>query len=264
MAKLSFFGLGAMGAAIAGRLAQAGHAVAVDDPVAARRVDWARRFPAADHAPTDAGFILTCVTDDAALRGLLLGPAGLIARLPAGSCVIDHTTAAPATARLLAQAAAARGALALDAPISGGPVAAEAGTLSVMLGGSPEAVAHAQPILSAYAGQVVHLGAAGAGQLAKLANQVAIAGILRGLAEALALARAGGLESDALLRAMAMGSARSLQLERLIAGANADGWRFEREVAWLAKDLRLALEAAGPLSASLPSTELVDRLLAAP
>jgi 3-hydroxyisobutyrate dehydrogenase-like beta-hydroxyacid dehydrogenase len=264
MALISFFGLGAMGSEMAGRLVRAGHAVAVHDPAAARRTDWTRRFAAADHAPAEAAFVITCVTDDTALRGLLLGPTGLIAQLPAGGCLIDHTTAAPATARALAQAASVRGALALDAPITGGVAAAEAGNLSVMIGGNPEAAARARPILAAYAGSIEHLGAAGAGQLAKLANQVAIAGIMRGLAEALALTRAGGLDGAAVLRALASGSARSTQLDRLIASADTDGWRFEREVAWLAKDLRLALEAAGPLDAALPMTELVGRLLPGP
>jgi len=261
MALISFFGLGAMGSEMAGRLARAGHAVAVHDPAAARSADWTRRFAAADHAPAEAAFVITCVTDDAALRRLLLGPTGLIAQLPAGGCLIDHTTAAPATARALAQAASARGALALDAPISGGAASAASGTLSVMVGGTAEAVAFARPILAAYAGSIEHLGAAGAGHLAKLANQVAIAGIMRGIAEALALARAGGLGEAALLRALASGSARSTQLDRLIASGNADGWHFERQVAWLAKDLHLALETAGPLGAALPLTELAARLL---
>lgn len=264
MAKISFFGLGAMGFPMAGRLTQAGHAVAVHDPAAARCADWTRDFLTANHAPADADAIITCVTDDAALRGLLLGPTGLVGRLPAGICLIDHTTAAPETARAVAQAAASRGALALDAPITGGVAAAEAGNLSVMVGGTAEALARARPILAAYADSIEHLGMAGAGQLAKLANQVAIAGILRGLAEALALARAGGLDGGAVLRVLASGSARSTQLDRLIASGNADGWRFERHVAWLTKDLRLALEAAGPLGATLPMTELVDRLLPTP
>jgi len=261
MAAISFFGLGAMGSEMAGRLARAGHAVAVHDPEGARCAAWTQRFAAADHAPARADFVITCVTDDAALRGLLLGPIRLIAQLPAGCCLIDHTTAAPATARALAQAASARGVLALDAPISGGASAAADGTLSVMVGGTSEAVTRARPILAAYAGSVEHLGAAGAGHLAKLANQVAIAGIMRGLAEALALARAGELDDAALLRALVSGSARSTQLDRLIASGHVDGWRFERHVAWLAKDLQLALEAAGPLGATLPMTELAARLL---
>jgi 3-hydroxyisobutyrate dehydrogenase-like beta-hydroxyacid dehydrogenase len=264
MALISFFGLGAMGSEMAGRLARAGHAVAVHDLDGARRAAWTRRFAAADHAPTHADFVITCVTDDAALGRLLLGPTGLIAQLPAGGCLIDHTTAAPATARALAQAASACGVLALDAPISGGVSAAADGTLSVMVGGTSETVVRARPILAAYAGSVEHLGAAGAGQLAKLANQVAIAGIMRGIAEALALARAGGLDDAALLRALVSGSAHSTQLERLIASGHADGWRFERQVAWLAKDLHLALEAAGPLGAALPMTELAAGLLPAP
>jgi 3-hydroxyisobutyrate dehydrogenase len=272
MDRISFFGLGAMGGEIAGRLAAAGHPVAVHDPAAERRAAWARRFPAADHAPADAAFIITCVTDDAALRALLWGEPGLIARLGAGGCLIDHTTSAPATARELQRAASARGALALDAPLSGGPEAASSGNLSVMIGGSAEAVARARPILSLYAGSLIHLGAAGAGHVAKLANQVAIAGIVRGLAEAVTLTRAAGLDPGAVLRALLHGSARSIQLERLVEaksdaevdGGIGEGGGFAQRFAWLSKDLRLALEAAAPLGAALPMTELVDSLLVVP
>jgi 3-hydroxyisobutyrate dehydrogenase len=119
MDAIGVFGLGAMGSAVAGRLSAAGHPVAVHDPSAERCAEWARRFPAVDHDPAAAGFIITCVTDDAALRGLMDGAGGLIARARPGCCVIDHTTAAPATARALADAARARGVDVLDAPVSG-------------------------------------------------------------------------------------------------------------------------------------------------
>jgi 3-hydroxyisobutyrate dehydrogenase-like beta-hydroxyacid dehydrogenase len=268
MDRISFFGLGAMGSEIAGRIATAGYPVAVHDSSAERRAAWTGRFPAAGHAPADAAFIITCVTDDAALRALLWGEAGLIARLGAGSCLIDHTTSAPATARELQRAANARGALALDAPVSGGAEAAASGMLSIMVGGSAEALERARPIMARYAASLVHLGAAGAGDVAKLANQVAIAGIVRGLAEAVTLTRAAGLDPGAVLRVLLHGSARSIQLERLVEGGQGGGigepGGFAQRFAWLSKDLRLALEAAAPLGAALPMAELVDRLIAAP
>jgi 3-hydroxyisobutyrate dehydrogenase len=256
MAAVSFFGLGAVGFDMAGRLAEAGHAVAVHDLSDARRSEWTQRFPAASHPPEAASFVITCVTDDAALRTLTLGGLGLIARLARGTCLVDHTTAAPQTARELAAAAIARGAAALDAPVSG-----EAGRLSVMIGGDADVVMCARPLLATYAGHIEHLGGAGAGQLAKLANQIAIAGIARGLAEAITLARAGGIDAAALLRALGQGSARSVQLERLAARGLAADWSLEPMFAFLAKDLRLALAAAAPLDASLPLVELVNRLL---
>lgn len=257
MATVSFFGLGALGFDLAGRLAEAGHAVAVHDLSEARRSAWTQRFPAALHASDGASFVITCVTDDVALRALALGEGRLVARLAPGACLIDHTTAAPETARAMAAAAAARGAAALDAPVSGEP-----GRLSVMVGGDADVVMRARPLLATYAGHVEHLGGAGAGQLAKLANQVAIAGISRGLAEAIALARAGGIDAAALLRALGRGSACSVQLERLAERGLADDWRFEHTFGFLAKDLRLALAAAAPLGARLPLVELVNRLLA--
>jgi 3-hydroxyisobutyrate dehydrogenase-like beta-hydroxyacid dehydrogenase len=256
MAAVSFFGLGAMGFDMAGRLAEVGHAVAIHDPADARRAEWARRFQAASHALDAASFVITCVTDDAALQALALGEGGLITRLARGACLIDHTTAAPKTARVIAAAAAARGAVALDAPVSGDP-----GSLSVMVGGDADALTRARPLLAAYARHVEHLGGAGAGQLAKLANQIAIAGIGRGLAEAVALACAGGIDAAALLRVLGHGSARSVQLERLATRGLAADWRFEHTFGFLAKDLQLALAAAAPLDARLPLTELVDRLL---
>jgi 3-hydroxyisobutyrate dehydrogenase len=258
---ISFFGLGTMGFVIAGRLAAAGHPIAVHDVSADRCADWSQRFTAAAHDLAAARFIITCVTDDAALRALLTGERGLIARVRPGACFIDHTTAAPETARELAGAAAARGAVALDAPLSGGRAGAEAGTLSAMIGGDLEALDRARPILSVYAASVVHCGAAGAGQVAKLANQVAIAGIVRGLAEAVTLARAGGLDPATVLAALARGTARSMQLERLSGTLADDAWRFEHTFAWLAKDLRLALDEAVADGASLPMTELIGALL---
>jgi 3-hydroxyisobutyrate dehydrogenase len=260
-ATIGFFGIGAMGFAMAGRLARAGYAVAVSDPATGRADAWRERFGAASHMPDAAEIIITCVSDAAALDALLLGRDGLVASARPGTLFIDHTTASPVLARQVAAAAAARSADALDAPVSGGGNGAELGTLSVMAGGTVATLARAEPLLACYASRVTHLGASGAGQLAKLANQVAIAGAVRGLAEALALADAAGLDGQALLRALAAGTAGSVQLDRLAATIGEHPRSFAQRYGWLRKDLDLALAEATRLEAILPLAALVCDML---
>lgn len=261
---IGFFGIGEMGAAMAGRLAASGYAVAVSDPDAARLTDWRVRHSGATHEAAAAAIIISCVTDAAALAALMLSKGGLIARAPPETLFIDHTTASPDLARALEKAAASRQALFVDAPMSGGREGAVRGVLSVMAGGTNKALARATPVLGCYAGCITHLGAAGAGQAAKLANQIAIAGIVRGLVEAVTLARAYGIDSRALLPALATGTAASAQLDRLGGALSGEGWRFAQLFAWLGKDMNLALAAGRTTRTALPLTELVARLLDAP
>ncbi len=274
MAMVAFVGLGVMGAPMAGHLARAGHAVRA----------WARRPGVAEawasahggqacatlrEALDGADMLVTCVGADADLRALLLGegpdaplPGGALARLAPGALVIDHSTASPAVARALAAACAARGLGWLDAPVSGGEAGAQAGRLSVMAGGTPEAFAAAQPLLAAYAARLVHVGPAGHGQLAKLVNQIAIAGLLEALAEALAFGRAAGLDMGRVLEAVGAGAAQSWQMDNRAPTMLADRFDFGFAVQWMRKDLGLALAEARALGASLPVTALVEQFYA--
>ncbi len=246
-----------MGAPMAARLAGTGAAVAPfeRDPAALAR--WRESHAGGGFGVPEADVVVTCVTDEAAFAALAPQVLGELSR---GALWIDHTTASPATARELAERCADAGAGFVDAPVSGGPEGAASGALVVMAGGDAVDVARARPVLDAYAARIVHLGPPGSGQLAKLANQVAIAGTVRGLAEAVALARAGGVGVAALLDALGGGTAASRQLqrtrERWIAGD-----AFEDAFSWLAKDLALALDAAERLGAPLPVSAQIARLL---
>jgi 3-hydroxyisobutyrate dehydrogenase len=262
--RIAFYGIGTMGAAMAGRLYGAGHAVSVHDLVASRVDEWRRRFPDSPNDADGATVIITCVTDDAAVTALLLGDRGLIRHCRPGTQFVDHTTASAATARRIAEAARAAGATAVDAPASGGRHGAEAGQLSIMMGGSDEAAADAASIVGCYAARITHLGPPGAGQVAKFANQIAIAGIVRGLAEAVALARADGLAPATLLAALSAGSAQSAQLERLSGELVDAGRSFAALGGWLTKDLKLALAEGRRLGTPLPMTAVIADLLALP
>jgi len=285
MANIAFVGLGVMGAPMAGHLARAGHRVR----------GWARRPGVADawaaavqggSATAAAGgsataaatlegaldgaeALVTCVGADADLRALLLGDGegaplvgGALDALPPGALVIDHTTASPGVARDLAAACAGRGLHWLDAPVSGGQAGAEAGRLSVMAGGTPEAFEAAGPFLAAYAARSVRIGPAGHGQLAKLVNQIAIAGLVEALAEALAFGRAAGLDMDAVLAAVGAGAAQSWQMDNRAASMLEGRFDFGFAVEWMRKDLGLALAEARALGASLPVAALVDQFYA--
>jgi 3-hydroxyisobutyrate dehydrogenase-like beta-hydroxyacid dehydrogenase len=261
---VGFFGLGAMGYALAGRLARAGFPVAVADPDSERVDAWTRQFGEVAIHPVEAEFVVTCVTDEATVRSLALGATALVAHMRRGALLIDHTTTSPAFAAELAAAAAAHEVGFVDAPTSGGTEGAAAGTLSVMLGGEDDDVARARTVVNTYASRVVHFGRAGAGQLAKMANQVAIAGVVRGLAEAALLARAGRLDLAQLFDALAAGTANSVQLARTRAELAAQDFDFARTYGWLAKDLDLALAEAGRLGVPLDMAARVASLLERP
>lgn len=258
---VGFFGLGAMGYPMAGRLARAGYAVAVADLDPGRVARWRAAFPAAAHDPAQAAIVVTCVTDAAALRELALGRGALLDSVRPGTLLIDHTTIAPALARELAGEAAKRGAAFVDAPASGGADGAAAGALAVMAGGAPADLERARPVLQCYAARIVHIGPAGSGALAKLANQIAIAGTVRALAEAVALARAAGVEPAAVLEALAGGTAASAQLARTRHTLAQPEFAFADAFGWLAKDLALALEAGARAGVDLPLVALVHAQL---
>lgn len=258
---VGFFGLGAMGYPMAGRLARAGYAVAVADVDPERVARWRAAFPAAAHDPAQAAIVVTCVTDAVAMRALALGRGALLDSVRPGTLLVDHTTIAPALARELAGEAAKRGAAFVDAPTSGGTDGAVAGTLAVMAGGAPADLERARPVLQCYAARIVHIGPVGSGALAKLANQIAIAGTVRALAEAVALARAAGVEPAAVLEALAGGTAASVQLARTRDMLAQPEFAFAQAFSWLAKDLALALEAGARSGLDLPLVALVHAQL---
>jgi 3-hydroxyisobutyrate dehydrogenase-like beta-hydroxyacid dehydrogenase len=258
---VGFFGLGAMGYPIAGRLARAGYAVAVADLDPERVARWRVEFTAAAHDPAQAAIVVTCVTDAAAMRELALGRGALLDTVRPGTLLVDHTTIGPALAWELAGEAAKRGAAFVDAPTSGGADGAAAGTLAVMAGGAPADLERARPLLQCYAAQIVHIGPVGSGALAKLANQIAIAGTVRALAEAVALARAGGVEPAAVLEALAGGTAASAQLARSRLAFARPEFAFTDTFGWLEKDLALALEAGTQAGLDLPLVALVHAQL---
>jgi 3-hydroxyisobutyrate dehydrogenase len=268
--KISFLGLGTMGAPMAGHLAAAGHRVTVWNRTAARADEWLARHEALDvaraataaEAAQGQDAVLTCVGNDDDLAEVVLGEAGALAAMAPGAVYIDHTTVSPAIARRIAEAAGQLGVLALDAPVSGGQAGAEHGRLAIMCGGTAEAMAAAQPVLEAYAARVVHVGGPGAGQACKAVNQVCIAGVLAGLAEGARFAQAAGLDLDKVFEAISGGAAQSWQLDNRWSTMTKGQFDFGFAIDWMRKDLAIALAEARAGGLELPVTALVDRFYA--
>ena len=265
--NVAFVGLGVMGYPMAGHLAAAGHRVRVYNRTAARAEAWLGAHEGA-LAPTPAAaadgadFVFACVGNDDDVRAVTLAPGGALAGLKRGAVLVDHTTASAELARQLAAAAAERGAGFLDAPVSGGQAGAENGQLTVMVGGDEATFAAAAPIMQCYARAVQRMGPAGAGQLAKMVNQVCIAGILQGLAEGLHLAERAGLDVDAVVKVISQGAAQSWQMDNRAATMARGDFDFGFAVKWMRKDLNMALAAARTFKARLPLTALVDQFYA--
>ncbi|MBV8970936.1 MAG: NAD(P)-dependent oxidoreductase [Sphingomonadaceae bacterium] len=259
--RVSFLGLGVMGYPMAGHLARAGHGVTVYNRTAARAEAWVtehggRRAMTPAEAAQDADVVLTCVGNDDDLRQVMLEGGALAAMRP-GALYVDHTTVSAAIARELA---AARGdVLVVDAPVSGGQAGAEKGALTIMCGGSPEAFAAAEPVLAAYARRVGHMGPAGSGQLTKMVNQIAIAGVLEGLAEAVHFALAAGLDAGSVFDVIGKGAAQSWQMDNRALTMAKGTFDFGFAVDWMRKDLGLVLDEAKRMGISLPATALVDQ-----
>ncbi|MEO0936716.1 MAG: NAD(P)-dependent oxidoreductase [Pseudomonadota bacterium] len=264
MAKLAFLGLGVMGAPMAGHLAAAGHEVTVYNRTASKAQDWALAHAGTAAATPRAAaqgaeFVMACVGNDDDLRQVCLGNDGAFAGMAGGSVFVDHTTVSDAvTAELYAAADAAQISF-VDAPVSGGQAGAENGQLSIMCGGDEGAYARAEPILQAYAKLCRRIGESGAGQRTKMANQIAIAGVLQGLAEALHFAEKSGLDGRAVVEVISQGAAGSWQMvnrhETMLDGAYDHGFAVD----WMRKDLGICLGAADRVGASVPVTALVDQ-----
>ena len=264
---VAFLGLGVMGAPMARHLAKAGHRVTVYNRTIAKAEAWvAAHGGRAAASPAEAAegqdAVLTCVGADADLDAVMLGADGALAAMRAGAVFVDHTTVSASIARRLAEAAEARGVLAVDAPVSGGQAGAENGTLSVMCGGSEAAVAAARPLMDAYAARIVHVGGVGAGQTTKMVNQIAIAGVLAGLSEGLRFAQAAELDLAKVLEAVSGGAAQSWQMVNRWESMAEDRFDFGFAIEWMRKDLGLALDEGRARGAAMPVTALVDQFYA--
>jgi len=268
MAQIAFIGLGVMGYPMAGHLARAGHQVAVFNRTPARAEAWVAEHGGTSAstpalAAADAQFVLTCVGNDDDVAEVVLGPSGVLAAMAAGATLIDHTTASADLARQLAHQTAERQIGFVDAPVSGGQKGAESGQLTIMCGSDdPVTYDRARGVMSAYARACERLGDAGSGQLAKMANQIAIAGVLQGLAEAINFAQRAGLDIEQLVEVISKGAAGSWQMENRSATMARDEFDFGFAVRWMRKDLHIALTAAERNGARLPMTALVDQFYA--
>ncbi|WP_333586239.1 NAD(P)-dependent oxidoreductase [Phenylobacterium sp.] len=258
--KLAFAGLGVMGFPMAGHLAAAGHEVAVFNRSPEKATRWAERhggraFATAAEAADGAEMLLLCVGRDDDVRAVVTEA---LPRLASGAVVIDHTTTSASLAREMAELCAASGRAFIDAPVSGGQAGAEAGQLTVMCGGSTEAFARAEPVISTFAKAVRLMGPAGCGQLTKMVNQICIAGLVQGLAEGLHFARRAGLDPEAVFEAISKGAAQSWQMDNRWKTMGQGRFDFGFAVDWMRKDLGLVLDEAGANGARLDVTALVD------
>lgn len=267
MANVAFLGLGVMGAPIARHLAQSGHAVTVYNRTAGRADAWraangGRCAATPAEAADGADAVFSCVGNDHDLRQITLGADGAFRTLRRGALYVDHTTVSARIARQLAVEAKDRGCHFVDAPVSGGQAGAEKGELSVMCGATPAGFAAAEPLMRAYAARIVHIGGAGAGQLAKMVNQIAIAGVVQGVAEALRFAQAAELDTARVFEAISGGAAASWQMLNRWETMARDEFDFGFAVDWMRKDLGLAIEEARDNGAALPVAALVDQFYA--
>ena len=267
MARIAFLGLGVMGGAMARHLAAAGHSLTVYNRSPEKARDWAAKHngtfaSTAAGAAGAADAVISCVGNDADVEEVALGPQGAFRNMREGVLFIDHTTASARLARRLAEEGRRLGLLSVDAPVSGGQAGAEAGTLAIMCGGSDEAVAAARPLIEAYAARIVHVGPDGTGQLTKMVNQICIAGVLQGLAEALHFTKAAGLDGARVFEAISGGAAQSWQMANRWSTMDKGQFDFGFAVDWMRKDLGLTLDEARGNGATLPLTALVDQFYA--
>jgi 3-hydroxyisobutyrate dehydrogenase/2-hydroxy-3-oxopropionate reductase len=264
---VAFLGLGVMGHPMAGHLARAGHRVTVYNRTAAKAAQWVKEYGGASAATPKAAvagadLVFACVGNDDDLRAVTTGPEGAFAGMKPGAIFVDHTTASAEVARELDAAARRLGLHFIDAPVSGGNLGAINGALTVMCGGEAGAFAKAQPVAMAFAKAVTLLGESGAGQLAKMVNQICIAGLVQGLAEAVAFGQKAGLDMKAVLGVIGKGAAQSWQMDNRGPTMIDGKFDFGFAVDWMRKDLGLVLDEAKRNGARLPVTALVDQFYA--
>jgi 3-hydroxyisobutyrate dehydrogenase len=265
--RVAFLGLGVMGYPMAGHLARAGHQVTVYNRTAAKAAAWVAEYggtsaPSPALAAQGADIVFACVGNDDDLRSVTVGDQGAFGGMKPGALFVDHTTASASGARELYAAAQARGLHFVDAPVSGGQAGAVNGALTVMCGGDEAAFNIMKPVATAYSKAVTLVGASGAGQLAKMVNQTAIAGLVQGLSEAIAFGLRAGLDMKLVLDVIGKGAAQSWQMDNR-GKTMVDGkFDFGFAVDWMRKDLGLVLEEARRNGAKLPVTALVDQFYA--
>jgi 3-hydroxyisobutyrate dehydrogenase len=265
--RVAFLGLGVMGSPMAGHLARAGHTVTVYNRTAAKAAQWVAECGGASaatprEAAAGADIVFACVGNDADLRSVTLGEQGAFAGMKPGAVFVDHTTASAAVARELAAAAREAGLHFIDAPVSGGNLGAINGVLTVMCGGDQAAFESIRPVALAFAKAVTLLGPSGAGQLAKMVNQIAVAGVVQGLAEAIAFGEKAGLDMKAVLGVIGKGAAQSWQMDNRGPTMIEDRFDFGFAVDLMRKDLGLVFDEARRNGARLPVTALIDQFYA--
>ena len=274
-AKVAFLGLGVMGYPMAGHLAKAGHQVSVFNRTAAKAAAWQADAQAAGcnaghlsagntprEAAQGAQIVMACVGNDDDLRAICLGADGAFAGMAAGSIFVDHTTASAEVARELYQAAKQLDIAFIDAPVSGGQAGAQNGALTVMCGGDAGVFDQAKPVIACFAKAVTLMGDSGAGQLTKMVNQIAIAGLLQGLSEAVAFGQRAGLDMNTVIDVIGKGAAQSWQMDNRGRTMAEDKFDFGFAVDWMRKDLGLVMDEAKRNGARLPVTALVDQFYA--
>ncbi|GGB96170.1 oxidoreductase [Novosphingobium endophyticum] len=268
--KVSFIGLGVMGGAIARHIAKAGHILTIYNRSPERTRRWEEDNPglahriAANpaHAAQDADVVITCVGNDDDLADVVLGPNGVFRMLKKGGVFIDHTTVSARIARQISVEARDLQVHCIDAPMTGSQIGAEKGTLTLMCGGRKDAVEAARPVMEAYSSRIVHVGKSGSGQIAKMANQICIAGNVAALAEAVRFAQASHLDMDKVYEAISGGAAQSWQMDNRWKSMNEDRFDFGFAIDWMRKDLGLSLEEGRGLGVSLPVAALIDQFFA--
>jgi len=265
--KAAFIGLGVMGFPMAGHMKRAGHDVTVYNRTAAKARAWAKTYggkwaPTPAEAAKDADIVCACVGNDDDLRSVVYGAKGILAGMKPGAIFVDHTTASATVAREVEAETNKRDLGFLDAPVSGGQAGAENGQLTIMVGGEAAAFAKAEPVISAYARAVTLLGPAGSGQLAKMVNQICIAGLVQGLSEGLAFAEMAGLDAAKVVEVISKGAAQSWQMDNRAKTMLADKFDFGFAVDWMRKDLGMVLDEARRNGALLPLTGVVNQFYA--
>ena len=265
--RISFIGLGVMGYPMAGYLSKAGHEVTAYNRTSSKADQWTREFdgssadtPAA--AAKNAELIFTCVGNDNDVHEVILGEHGAIQGAAPGSIIVDHTTASAKLARELEASLEEKSVGFLDAPLSGGQAGAENGQLTIMVGGEEETFSRAQPVMDCYAKAITLIGPAGHGQMAKMVNQICIAGVVQGIAEGIHFAKRADLDVPKVIEAISKGAAQSWQMENRWQTMVNDEFEFGFAVDWMRKDLAIALEEARENGATLEMTELIDRFYA--
>ncbi|RUO36586.1 NAD(P)-dependent oxidoreductase [Aliidiomarina sanyensis] len=265
--RVAFIGMGVMGYPMAGFLAKAGYDVCVYNRTHAKAERWVAEYGGSlGLTPREAAMgrdvVFLCVGNDDDVRSVTYGDDGVLNALVEGGILVDHTTASAELARELGEAAKAQGKAFLDAPVSGGQIGAENGQLTVMVGGEADTLARVQPLMDTFSRHVGLQGPVGSGQLAKMVNQICIAGVVQGLSEGLAFAKKAGLDPEKLVAAISKGSAGSWQMENRSATMWRDEFEFGFAVDWMRKDLGIALAEANQNGARLPVTALIDQFYA--